>query len=85
MIRGKRVEPGPAPPDLLPDQWSFLGPVVLDTVPHGRGKVTDKKCLASDLGHFPICRMTNEQALHGQTLAQRLQIWHVGLSLAYSR
>ena len=35
MVAGRETPPGPPPPDLLPRQWSFLGPVVLDTVPHG--------------------------------------------------
>ena len=35
MVTGRETPPGPPPPDLLPRQWSFLGPVVLDTVPHG--------------------------------------------------
>ncbi len=35
LVAGQPTPPGPPPPDLLPRQWSFLGPVVLDTVPHG--------------------------------------------------
>ncbi|KAK9816671.1 hypothetical protein WJX72_003530 [[Myrmecia] bisecta] len=35
MITGTPTEAGPAPPNLVDKQWSFLGPVVLDSTPHG--------------------------------------------------
>jgi len=35
MVDNRETPTGPSPPNLLPRQWSFLGPVVLDTVPHG--------------------------------------------------
>ena len=35
MMQGKATDAGPMPPNLIPEQWSFLPPVVLDTVPFG--------------------------------------------------
>ena len=35
MMDGKATQPGPLPPDLDRKQWSFLAPVVIDSVPSG--------------------------------------------------
>ena len=35
MMENRATEPGPSPPDMIDQQWSFLTPVVLDTVPSG--------------------------------------------------
>ncbi|CAL8468077.1 g7616 [Coccomyxa elongata] len=35
MVEGRSTPPGPSPPNMIDAQWSFLGPVVLDTVPNG--------------------------------------------------
>ncbi len=35
MVENKATEPGPLPPNMISEQWSFLGPVVLDSVPGG--------------------------------------------------
>lgn len=35
MVDNKPTAPGPSPPDLTPKQWSFLPPVVIDSVPSG--------------------------------------------------
>ncbi|KAK9901622.1 hypothetical protein WJX75_005298 [Coccomyxa subellipsoidea] len=35
MVGRKATPPGPSPPNMIDAQWSFLGPVVLDSVPNG--------------------------------------------------
>ena len=35
MVENRASEPGPRPPNMIDAQWSFLGPVVLDSVPGG--------------------------------------------------
>lgn len=35
MVNGRSTAPGPSPPNMINQQWSFLGPVVLDSVPSG--------------------------------------------------
>ena len=35
MVENRASEPGPQPPNMIDLQWSFLGPVVLDSVPGG--------------------------------------------------
>ena len=35
MVENRASEAGPRPPNMIDAQWSFLGPVVLDTVPSG--------------------------------------------------
>lgn len=35
MAAGRTSDAGPAPPDLVPRQWSLLPPVVIDSVPSG--------------------------------------------------
>ena len=35
MAENKATEPGPRPPNMIAQQWSFLTPVVLDSVPSG--------------------------------------------------
>ena len=34
-MENRATEPGPRPPNMIKQQWSFLTPVVLDTVPSG--------------------------------------------------
>ena len=34
-MENRATEPGPRPPNMIDQQWSFLTPVVLDTVPSG--------------------------------------------------
>ena len=34
-MENRATEPGPSPPNMIDQQWSFLTPVVLDTVPSG--------------------------------------------------
>ena len=35
MLENRATEPGPRPPNMINRQWSFLTPVVLDSVPSG--------------------------------------------------
>ena len=35
MVENRATEPGPRPPNMISKQWSFLTPVVLDSVPSG--------------------------------------------------
>lgn len=35
MVEGHASDPGPAPPNLVPKQWSLLPPVVIDSTPFG--------------------------------------------------
>ena len=52
MMENRATEPGPSPPNMIDQQWSFLTPVVLDTVPSGM--LPSYKLVYSDLLHLSL-------------------------------
>ena len=43
-MENRATEPGPSPPNMIDQQWSFLTPVVLDTVPSGARLAHTEDC-----------------------------------------